>query len=251
MKLPWDRIDKFTAGPSVARYELCCTDRGYRRVVTAPRDELLALDEVLSGHEYPLTEPLVAIAKGLPVVDFGSHVGAAAVYFEEILKPPRVLCFEPNEDAFKFLLRNTGDETECTKAAVGGETGIHKYYQRTPIYTAGCLPHDEPEPPVVEVPMYAATQAIEMIGGEIGVLKIDIEGHEAAALKSMEHDLPRCRIVFVEYHDEKLRRLIDLLMRDFQVFHAKVCGGAWWGQGTIGYVRSNLKDKLKQNRSQA
>lgn len=221
-----------------------------RRIV-APHTEELAINEVLGVFgrpEYPLTEKMIQMLQGLPVLDIGGHVGTASVYFEELLSPSEIVIYEPNPKACEYIAKNVPLAT-VHQQAVSNAAGVSQFYFREPWFTSGMF-QNSPELPrgvtVSDVQVVTGIEAIEGVPGEIGVLKIDVESSDWNALYPMRSQLNRVCVVFMEYHNETLRRAIDLLLGDFYLFHAHTCDFelAPWGQGTVGYINKRCLNPL-------
>ena len=52
---------------------------------------------------------------------------------------------------------------------------------------------------------------------QIDVLKIDTEGCEVPILRSLNRYLPEVKVLYVEYHSERDRRMIDEILADTHV----------------------------------
>ena len=125
------------------------------------------------------------------VVDFGSNIGISAGYFLTRNNNSRVYLFEPlpeNIVRLKANLEGFENRYELQGVAVGLENGIADFgYETTGRY--GGLQSDLPKTIQVEVLM--AEEAISEIldkEGHIDILKIDVEGLEAAILQSLSFD---------------------------------------------------------------
>lgn len=225
-----------------------------RRRVVAPHTEELALREVLGKPEYPLTKSLQTLCHGLPVLDIGAHVGSAAVYFEELLAPSQIICYEPNPVAVEYLQKNVPLAT-IHQAGVSNSAGTGEFFVRLPMFMSSIFQLQyEPDldgmgegPEKCIVPLVTGQDAINEIEGDIGILKIDAESAEVNIVRSMRGELDRVRVVFIEYHDEDARRELDVLLRAFHLFHCRTISAydAWWGQGTVGYVHRKFLSHLK------
>lgn len=217
-----------------------------RRRIVAPSTEQKALEEIFGRPEYPLTERLVELCRGHAVLDIGAHVGSAAAYFDELLSPRKIVCYEPNPIAMDYLCKNLGGftEGEFYQKAVSNAAGISQFFVRVPLFTSGQFENDQARE-VFEVETVTGIEAIESCPGEIGVLKVDCEAAEHNIIYSLRSQLDRVRVVFVEYHNEDIRRMLDQVLRRFQLFYAHTCPDAWWGQGTLGYVHKQFLSELK------
>ena len=122
------------------------------------------------------------------VVDLGSNIGISAGYFLTRNNSSKVYLFEPlpkNISRLKANLEGFENRYELKSVAVGLENGIADFgYETTGRY--GGLQSDLPKTIQVEVLM--AEEVISEIldkEGHIDILKIDVEGLEAAIIKSL------------------------------------------------------------------
>lgn len=213
-------------------------DDGTKRLY-CPANEAGTFGDILWGHEYPLSKSLRALAQGLPVVDIGGHVGVASCFFTKMLSPREVAIFEPGQRAQKYLDRNF--PAVARHCAVTGWEGHAEYYEQGAMFLSTCLRPLNPAD-TYSVPCISGRSALSHVSGEIGVLKIDAEGSEGMILKSMGSELSRVRIVYLEWHNEKLRRQCDDALEDFLMFH---CKGDWL-QGVAGYVNTRYASHVHQ-----
>ena len=125
------------------------------------------------------------------VVDFGSNIGISAGYFLTRNNSVKVYLFEPlpeNVTRLKANLERFENRYELKGVAIGLKNGIADFgYEATGRY--GGLQSDLPKTIQVEVLM--AEEVISEIldkEGHIDILKIDVEGLEAAIIKSLSSD---------------------------------------------------------------
>jgi len=223
--------------------------RGDRHVI-CPTSQARGVRDVLLGHEYPVPLIVRKAIRGLPVVDIGAHIGSANVYFDELLEPSKIISFEPNPTSLEYLKANCNGSTTIVAAAVSNIAGLH-VLGTPPAVTADsglvldrelccsslfCFPEGLGDIEHTEVNTVTGRSALEMVEGEIGLLKIDAESSELHILFDAEAELHRVRVVFLEYHSETLRRQCDVLLRDFDMFFSD----AHIRQGVVGYIRKNL-----------
>ena len=241
------------------RFEL--PSGGPDRHVYCPEDEYVLLTDVLTGKEYPLADSIIALCQGLPVIDLGANVGTASVYFEEWLTPEQLIAFEPGERARAYLTRNVPN-AEVWPHAVLGYSGTCSYYDNgaTVMGTVSNVPKHQggyelqtyngdgemvsstvTDIQTQTVRCLAARDVLGMITGEIGVLKLDVEGAEYDILRGARSELSKVRVIYLEYHNDFLRRKCDSVLDDFVMFHAK----SDWLQGVVGYVNAKYARFVK------
>ena len=150
---------------------------------------------------------------GLDCVDIGANVGCYARTMAKFAS--HVWAFEPDPLAFDELTSSTKDLANVTSinACVGVSTVKTRIYrskafssdpisqtQGSSMFLASHL--DESE--VIYSDQVSATQFIDELDSEIGVIKIDAEGAEVPILESIlerQDLLNRIRYVFVETHE--------------------------------------------------
>ncbi len=168
----------------------------------------LLFHEVFVQQEYafrfPRPDPVI--------VDAGSNIGMAVLYFKRLYPQARVLGFEPDPETFAALERNvranqlTG--VELRRVALAAQAGPLRLY--TDPGRRGA-PYASARAPLVE--MWAgrrASRAVEVegvrlsdcIGGPVDFLKLDIEGGELAVLEDLagRGKLRQVREMAVECH---------------------------------------------------
>ncbi len=158
---------------------------------------------------------------GLDILDAGANVGAFALWAAVRWPGSRITSFEPNPGTFELLRRNTascagvtirnaalypgGDRraTFFSRYAGDGEAGLSVYAGDTFIEgaTGASFEVDVVDPARLPSPE---------------IVKIDIEGGEAAVLESL--DLSRTALVLAEFQNRRNRDAMraTLIARDFE-----------------------------------
>lgn len=216
---------------------------GTVRHIDCPPNLYEMLAPALSGLEYPLPQVLVDLCRGLPVIDCGANIGCASVYFEEVLKPRMLLAFEPDPHSREYYRGNV-PKGWLMEQAITGWNGSVPFHSSDWLVTSTIMHEAEstPQKPVWNTACLSLGNVLADIYGDIGVLKLDIEGAEYVALQSSVAQLSKVRVIFLEYHNEWLRRKCDALLDYFVLFHQK----SVWMQGVAGYVRLDLAKHLSE-----
>ena len=174
-----------------------------------PEDSLgLSLFGTFEPQETALVQSVVK--SGDFVVDLGAHIGYYTLLFSKLVGPlGRVIAFEPAPDFCAILRRNvsTNGLTNVTieNAAVGATSHagvLHLSANALDRYTEGRSGSETVPIEVVALDNYFPA------GIKIDLLKIDIQGAEAAALRGMERVLaqsPNVRIL-MEFWPRGIRR---------------------------------------------
>ena len=153
------------------------------------------------------------------IVDCGSNIGMSVLFFKRRFPAARVLAFEPEPQAFECLRANVEgnrlSDVEITHAAVTGRDGVAPFN-----FAAGS--------PISSVAAYrglATTNAVRSVSlarrldGPVDLLKLDVEGAEAAVLEDLAERgrLRSIRTIVLEYHhhleadEDRLGALLALL----------------------------------------
>lgn len=150
------------------------------------------------------------------IIDAGANIGLAVLYFKLLFPDAVITAFEPDEQVFNVLQRNTTnkgmsfvtlikkglwtEETELSFAAEGADGGrISEREECSNIVTIQ----------TVKLSNYLKDRHVDF-------LKMDIEGAEFEVLKEAEPYLYNVSKIFVEYHsfvdkDQQLSELLQIL----------------------------------------
>lgn len=205
-------------------------------VVSVPIDEshsfLMAMGEPITnnlfwrgygrGREGTSLRIWATLAPGSKTIfDVGSNVGVYALAAKALAPVARVVAFEPLERMRRRLVDNAalnGFEIEAAQLAVSDRTGVASLYDvDRQIFSMASLdrvPRGKGEVVLREVNVvrlddYCAGHGIE----SIDLLKVDIEGHEPAALRGMGELLGVARptMLIEVLTDEAAREVWSLL----------------------------------------
>jgi FkbM family methyltransferase len=180
-------------------------------------------------HEYyalPLATPPATI------LDLGANVGMTAVYFSRVFPDAALACVEPVPDNLRLLKKNlelNGVEAAVFAAAVDVADGrtvmeldLRDYGHRiSPAPTRG-------EAGRIEVAAVSVPTLRQQLGWDrIGLLKIDIEGHEAALLSDGCDWLACVDALCIECHGEYGETDLDRLAHRFGFGPPRTAGGIW------------------------
>ena len=142
-----------------------------------------------------------AVPHANTIVDIGGNVGIYALAAKTLAPRAHVVAFEPLERMHRRLVENVrlnGFEIDAEQLAVSDRTGVATLYDAQPDdFSVASLDHAPQgkgkvvphEVPVTRLDDYCADHGIDAID----LLKIDIEGHEPAALRGMGEQLSRGR----------------------------------------------------------
>jgi FkbM family methyltransferase len=206
------------------------------RLFDTPLSRLIC-SEVLSGQSYPLVPFEGQIHN---IVDIGANIGAASVYFALHYPNARIFAFEPDPSSFELLVLNTTSLSGVSTFNLGlmdrnGQLPLFKGNQDSVTNSTGnsCLNSGDH----VVVPIRDAGQLIsEQELNVIDILKLDTEGSEVPILQSLSAMLPEIAVIYLEYHDDADRRVIDQMLAPTHLLWRGKCDSPH--RGELCYVLS-------------
>lgn len=160
------------------------------------------------------------------IIDCGSNIGLATLYFKTLYPKATVVCFEPCPETFAILEKNIisnelSNVTIHNKAAHSHETEIPFYVSSHNIAHGGWsvkaeinLKHTVHEKMIQAIPLS------QYITEPIDLLKIDIEGAEIPVLDELAHSgkLALIKQIILEYHHHMVDPNQDCLARILKHF---------------------------------
>lgn len=206
--------------------------KGFRTIEDDPfwfRLELLT-----DRHENETTQRIHELVKpGMTVLDIGAHVGYYARMFSKLVgEDGRVIAFEPHPRTHQVLNQNVSKFQNVTtlQMAVAEQNGTAELYDYLMMSASGSLHYDESMADLQRAQMSASDVAPRTEGGfqmqkytvrtvpidnclmEMGIqqvdfVKMDIEGAEMGALRSMQATIknsPNLALV-MEYNPQALK----------------------------------------------
>jgi FkbM family methyltransferase len=154
------------------------------------------------------------------VIDGGSNIGIATLFFKRCYPKSKILCFEPDPNAFKLLELNVKvnqlkDVTLINAALFNQEGKVNFYgqvYQTNPdtrgnsiIKVWGAQRTIYDELPVASVKLSSYVQST------VDFLKLDIEGAEELVLTELGDKLEYVKALTIEYHKARnMEKINDL-----------------------------------------
>lgn len=138
------------------------------------------------------------------VVDGGAYRGSTVLRFREVFPDASIHAFEPQQESFAALCERVGglDRVYLHRIALSDGGGERTFFVNEAAYTSSLLP--------------ARTRAMREVGQRtvetrtldsmmsasgspvVDAIKLDLQGHELAALRGAERTLARCRALLVE-----------------------------------------------------
>jgi FkbM family methyltransferase len=182
--------------------------------ISGPAESWSTLSQFQAGTLEPFELELFTreLEPGMVVLDVGANIGCYALLAARRVGPSgRVYAFEPDPRTCSFLEHNVRangltNVTVLPKAA-SDIRGQRTLYQGRSAVDSG-LSHSRDGPSVVSTTQVETVRIDEVLGGQpVDTVKLDIEGHEAAALRGMEDTLARSPDIrlFVEFYPAALQ----------------------------------------------
>jgi FkbM family methyltransferase len=138
------------------------------------------------------------------IIDCGSNVGCATLYFKLLAPSANIICFEPSPVTFSYLKQNVDKnkfaEVNLVQAACGKENGVITFFI-DPTHSTGSTAKEiwECEMEKCEV---AQVRLSDFIDETIDLLKLDVEGAECDVLEDLEraNKLAFVQRMIIEFH---------------------------------------------------
>ena len=144
----------------------------------------------------------------LTIVDGGTNIGLASVYFKMKAPNAKIISFEPNTHTFAILKKNmqrNNVTAELHNAALGNSTEEVTFYTDVnDIESQGSsvTKHLESKKRTLEEMKTQMVKLSDYITDEIDILKLDIEGAEGLVFEDLceTGKLQKIKKIFLEYH---------------------------------------------------
>jgi FkbM family methyltransferase len=182
--------------------------------------------DIFAGTTYPHVSFVTGIKT---ILDIGANVGAASVFFALLYPGAKVYAFEPASEPFSLLQPNTAQLSNVHAFPFGfysqNKQTLLYHGRKDSMEASVCLSSrtdtDSEEIRLLCAPQFLAEQGIT----NVDIIKLDTEGCEVPVLQSLQEYLPAVKILYVEYHSDRDRRLIDAMLADTHVL--------WRGQASL------------------
>lgn len=180
------------------------------RLAVDPRELIGNCIARLGVYDLTVSEVLWRLADpGETAVDAGSNIGyTASILARRVGSRGRVYCFEPHPEIYRSLQANVAlwglpvETFPVALSAADGEGVLH-----VPTYFPGnqgtaSLSDTPGSPRWREVPVRTARlDALQQVRGPIGVMKVDVEGHELSLFRGAERRLAEGAIRDIVFED--------------------------------------------------
>jgi FkbM family methyltransferase len=159
------------------------------------------------------------------ILDGGSNIGLAALFFSEYFPNAKIVCCEPLPDNLELLKLNTAHLPNITvlHCALGRAISAGNVEQKSASNYANVKVVESSSG---DTPIYDFSELLRVAGVSVfDLIKIDIEGSEYGFLSSMSQEqLAQCNWIVGEVHGVDEWRLLDLLSRQFAIDIRKTMG---------------------------
>ncbi len=175
-------------------------------------------NDIFAGTTYPHVS---FVSDVRTIVDVGANVGAASVYFAIAYPGACVYAFEPDSCPFSLLQRNAEALPDIKVFPFGlysREKTLPLFHGKSDSVESSVCPSVRTRDESEGVQLVDAFQFLSGSGvTQIDVLKIDTEGCEVPILRSLKPYLSRVKVLYLEYHSERDRRMIDELIAETHI----------------------------------
>lgn len=173
------------------------------------------------------------------ILDCGSNIGGAILYFKHVYPRARIIGFEPDPDVFPYVQENVAknglSDVQLIQAALSRNNGTHTFYSDGS--SGSCLAEKLPADISQGLTKYEipCVRLRDFLTEPVDFLKMNIESAEWEVLEDSADRLHMVREMVVEYHHlpglpRTLHKILDLLHR--QGFEYLINDfDAWWNTG--------------------
>lgn len=160
--------------------------------------------EIFDAKEYT-----IGCATDSPrILDCGSHIGLATLYFKSLYPKARITCVEPVKDNFELLKKNVASNSlegmtliNAAVADVAGKATMYgEFNLEQPRYIGGSLFKNWANPWSVEQQVDTVVLS-SLLQERFDFVKLDLEGMETRAMREAESYLTNVGEICIEYHD--------------------------------------------------
>lgn len=164
-------------------------------------------------------------------IDVGAHIGVKSFWFNKINPEARVVAFEPNPLAYKFLEKNLSHLQDLKKfnIALGESEGEREFFVDSSHLDTASLNREsfylnknaQTKLVPYTVPVRRLDDFVDLVEDRENIfLKVDVETCEKPLLAAAQEILGRIRFLEIEiYQDERnlFSEVLDLLPRGFNI----------------------------------
>jgi len=185
-------------------------------------------NDIFAGITYPIV-PVVSDVK--TVLDIGANVGAATFYYAMAYPDAQIYSLEPGSSPLSLLHQNIASLRNVKVFPFGlhcSERTVTLFHGKKDSVESSLSSSLRTSSESEQIRLVGASQFLSDHGiDKVDVMKIDTEGCEVPILRSLKSYLPEVKVLYVEYHSERDRRLIDGILAETHVL--------WRGHVNLAY----------------
>lgn len=165
----------------------------------------LIYNDVFKKEEYPfITKKINPF-----ILDCGSHIGLATLYFKSLYPQAKIICFEPNPVSFKLLEKNVKQNNlkyvNLINAAISSKEGEIDFYIEKDLFNPWGWGdsavinrwYSKKKNKTIKV---KSVRLSTFIKNKIDLIKLDVEGLEGIILKEIKGKLSKIKQIMMEFH---------------------------------------------------
>jgi FkbM family methyltransferase len=159
------------------------------------------------------------------ILDAGSNIGLAALFFSEYFPNAKIICCEPASDNFELLRLNTDHlpNVAILRCGLGKRNTMGRVVKKRERNYANLRVIEDD---AGDTPIYNYSGLLKASGmASFDLIKIDIEGNEYDFMSSVtDSDLAECKWIVGEVHSTNEWLLLNLLSKHFAIDIRKTMG---------------------------
>lgn len=165
------------------------------------------------------------------ILDLGANIGLSTIYFARHYPESRLACVEPVPENVRLLIRNLKDNAvnaEVIAAAIDSKDGVVAMERSATDY-GHKIAAATPSAVWFDVASVSIPSILRRLGwARVGLLKIDVEGHESVLLSQACEWLADVDALCVEYHHHFAEAELGRLARQFGFLPPSRLPGEIW-----------------------
>lgn len=204
----------------------------------------LVTESILNGevyHAFPDIGPIDVI------VDIGANIGAATVFFKKNYPAATIFSFEPSATPFELLEINTSHykNIHCVNYGLFDvDASVKLYRGKNDGVTTSIFNNNLTASDYTEIRLKKASEMFETLGiTTVDILKVDTEGCEINILRNIVSYLPAVKVIYIEYHSELDRLLIDTILRKTHLLYSSKAENPH--RGELTYICNDLENRYR------
>ncbi len=175
--------------------------------------DINVFNQIFLNDEYKPLIDLIPNKNNLTILDIGSNIGLASIYFSIHLPNCKIIAIEPEESNLKiaernFKINNFSENISIVKKAIWNENTTLKLQIRDDSHDSfHVMERNNPDNTIIgTIKTITFNEVINDFNlSKIDILKIDIEGAEKILFQDkvcLEQFLPICSSIAIEVHEE-------------------------------------------------